>query len=331
MKRLLISISAGFIGALAVINLYNYTIQPEIAYFRTADQISTQWENKLRASKEPCYILGGGSEIRSSISPAIMLQEHGIRAVNAATAATFGLVTNASIALNHIQHGDTLVLSLISTTEDDTQATESGTKLAVQLHGSKAFTKGIIPASPKTISWLFSGDAGSMLVFSMRMLSRGYGYAYEKEATIRDDGWMEVHRRGMQNAVQSKKIPSDYLPAPAFLSMLTRTQTKCRQAGADFVTMLPVQYSNEHETSRRLLHALHITRLGIPVLRDVRLGRITDTSKLADTPNHLNAEGTAENSRIIAQLLKEKSYWSEQELVERLRALGLADDGTPLP
>lgn len=331
MKRLLFSISVGIIAALVFIAVYNYIFHPEIAYFRNADNISTKWENNLRSNGEPCYILGGGSEIRSSLSPAIMLKEYNLHAVNAASAAGFGLVVNTAIALNHIQKGDTLVLSIISASDRNTMATENGVKLAVQLSGLSAYTRSGITPAYDTISSLFASDIHSVIVTIARKLTRGYSFAYEKEATIHADGWMEIHRRGMENAAIPHLIAQDKLPGPACIELLTRTQKTCREIGAQFIVMLPAGFNNEYETARRLLQALHITRMGIPVLRDERLGRMQERAKLADTYYHMNAEGTRENSCIIAKLLKEKSYWSEEELVKRLRALGLADDGTPLP
>lgn len=331
MKRLLSSISVGITTALVFIAVYNYLLHPEIAYFRNADNISTKWENNLRANGKPCYILGGGSEIRSSLSPAIMLEKYNIRAINAASAAGSGLIVNNAIALNHVQKGDTLVLSIISANENNIIARENGIKLTVQLFGTSAYTRGGIPITHDTISCILSSDAFSIFMSSARRLTRGYGYVYEKEATLHADGWMEIHRRGMENVDVPHFIAQDKLPGDACIELLTRTQKTCREIGAQFIVMLPAGFNNEYETARRLLQALHITRMGIPVLRDERLGRMQERAKLADTYYHMNAEGTRENSCIIAKLLKEKSYWSEEELVKRLRALGLADDGTPLP
>lgn len=331
MKRLLLCITAGIIAALTLIALYNYTLHPEIAYFCEACRISSEWEHKLRRSGKPCYILGGGSEVRANFSPSLMLQEYGIPAVNAGAAAPFGVTANTAIALHHLKKGDTLVLSIISTAGSVIIPKDNGIKLAVQLYGTSAYTLGGIPLSFENISCLFASDFCSMIMTAVRQLTRGYGFAYEKEATLHTDGWMEVHRRGMENAKIPRTAPTEFVPSQECIQLLTKTEQTCRQIGAQFVVMLPVGFSNEKMKNCRLAQALYITRMGIPVLRDERLGCTTDTSELADMHYHFTPAATAENSRIISRLLKEKNYWSELELVERLRALGLADDGTPLP
>lgn len=331
MKKIFICIMGGIASALILIQIYNFFICPEICFFRNADTISTRWEQQLRQTGQPCHILGGGSEIRSSLSPQMMQQCSGICAINAATAAPFGLGANVAIALNHVQPGDTLVLSVISVSDKNTQAKEGGIKLATQLFGVSAFTRGGIPINHDSLLALLSSDAGNMLVTAVRKLTRGYAYIYDAQSTIHPDGWMEIALSQMKNAKPGTLKPTDIRVGDVCVSILNHAQRECRKIGADIVVMLPVGYANTYETPRRLLHALQITRLGIPVLRDERLGRMTDASKLADTHFHLNQEGTAENSRIIAQLLANKSYWTEAELLERLHKLGIPADAEELP
>ncbi len=331
MKKLIICILGGIVSALLLIQVYSFFIHPEICFFRKADAISTRWEQQLRHTGQPCYILGGGSEIRSSLSPQMMRQHSGINAVNTATAAPFGLEANTAIALNHVQPGDTLVLSVISVNDENTQAKEGGIKLAAQLFNTSAFSRGGIPMNLNSLLALLSSDAGNMLVSTVRKFTRGYTYIYAAKSTVHPDGWMEIHRTGMQNAESDTQKPADIRIGTICTRILKHAQSECRKTGADFVVMLPVGFINNHETPRRLLHALQITRLGIPVLRDERLGRITDTSKLADTLYHLNNEGTAENSRTIARLLANKCYWTEGELLERLHKLGIPADTEELP
>ena len=168
MKRLIISILVGIVSALILAQAYCYYLHPEINFYRKAIAISSKYEEKLRNNGHSCYIIGGGSEIRSSISPEIMLKDYGVPAVNVATAAPFGIVTNLSIALNHIQPGDSLVFSLIATDSSAFPATASGTKLAFYLYGEKAFTLGGLPANLTSLKHLISSDAASMMISSPR-------------------------------------------------------------------------------------------------------------------------------------------------------------------
>lgn len=329
MKRLLLCLSAGILTAIILAQLYTRFLHPEITFFRKADAICTLHEQNLRAAGHHCCILAGGSETKASLSPTVMMEEAGIAAVNAATAAGFGLESNASIGINHLQSGDTLVLSLISAQEDSIQASDAGLKLAWQLCGRRAYRHSIIQPLPRNILPLFASDAGSMFISLIRRCTRGYAYVYRKHSTLHPDSWMEVHRHTMQEQTIQPTLPEDHMLSPRLVGLLQRTQEACQAIQARFVIMLPVGYTNEHETKRRLMHALQLTRMGIPVLRDERLGREPDRSLYADTMFHMNARGTDQNSRIIARLLKDKSYWTEQELLERMNARGFTVDDTP--
>ena len=329
MKKLLLCISAGLVTALILVQAYCWFIYPEFQFYKKADAIRTLHEQKLRAAGHSCYILGGGSETKTSFSPRIMNEEAGIQVVNTALAAGFGLEANAAVAINHLQDGDTLVLGLLSTKGRNTLAADTGIKLNIQLFGLQAFRHGIIPLNFRNILAVLTSNASNMMVTLVRRLTRGYAFIYDKQSTLHPDSWMQVHR----NAMQGKKIPStiadDIIIQPECVSLLNRLQATCRALQADFVVMLPVGYTNEYETKRRLMHALQLTRMGIPVLRDERLGREPDSSLYADTMFHMNARGTDQNSRIIARLLKEKSYWTEHELLEQMKARGFTENSTP--
>ena len=329
MKKLLLCISAGLVTALILVQVYCCIIHPEIKFYKRADAACTLYEQTIRAAGRPCYILAGGSETKTSLSPAIMAEESGISAVNTALAAGFGLETNARAAISHLQAGDTLVLGLLSVSENNIQARESGLKLCVQLWGARAFQHGIIPLTPRNLLAIFTSDASSMMVSLVRRLSRGYTFVYDVHSTLQPDSWMQVRKCTIQGTKIPRTIAKDVILQAKCVSLLNRLQATCRNLQADFVVMLPVGYTNVYETKRRLMHALQLTRMGIPVLRDERLGREPDSSLYADTMFHMNARGTDQNSRIIARLLKEKSYWTEQELLERMNARGFTVDDTP--
>lgn len=335
MKRLIFSILVGIVLALILAQAYCYYLHPEINFYRKAIDISSKYEEKLRNNGHSCYIIGGGSEIRSSISPEIMLKDYGVPAVNVATAAPFGIATNLSIALNHVQSGDFLVFSLIATDSQAFSSTASGTKLAFYLYGAKAFTLGGLPVNLTSLSHLISSDAASMMISTVRYFSRGYAYVYSAQATLHPDGWMEIHRGGMQNKKTSQNVPPYQPLSPECKSVLIQTRDNCQRQGINFAILIPPGYTNPGYSIHYLLNALQITQLGIPVLKDERLGIIKDPNLLSDTVAHLNASGTIENSRIIARALKEKQYWNESELVNRLLLHGIrvapAQQGNIMP
>ena len=335
MKRLIFCILVGIVTALILAQAYCYYLHPEIVFYRKAIAVSSEYEKHLRNDGRNCCIMGGGSEIHSSISPEIMLKDCGVPAVNVATAAPFGIATNLAIALNHVQPGDSLIFSLISTDSRAFPATSSGTKFAFYLHGAKAFTLGGLPTNLTSLKHLISSDAASMMMSSVRYLSRGYAYVYSAQATLHPDGWMEIHRGGMQGIKTSQALNPYHVPSQKCIATLLQAKQTCQQLGANFIILLPPSYISPDNSIHYLLDALHITRLGIPVLKDERLGIIKDSNLLSDTPSHLNAQGTIENSRIIARALKEKQYWNESELVNRLLLHGIrvapAQQGNIMP
>lgn len=323
MKRLFISILVGIVAACILAQAYCFYLHPEINFYKKAIILSTEYEQQLRAKGHSCCIIGGGSEIHSSVQPSLMLNEYGIPAVNVATAAPFGIATNLAIALNHVQPGDSLIFSLIAT---DTRAylpTASGTKLAVYLYGVNAFTTGGLPADLEALKNLLSSDAASMMISTVRYLTRGYAFVYSAQATLHSDGWMEIHRGGMQGKKTRKTVEPYHGPSQKCIASLLQAQQKCRQRGVNFAIMLPPSYVRPDYSVHYLLNALHISRLGIPVLKDERLGIIKDCNLLSDTISHLNNQGTIENSRIIARAIKENQYWNEDELVNRLLLHGI--------
>lgn len=329
MKRLLLCISAGIISALTLIQLYRHFVQPELLFYKKADAITSLYEQTLRQSGQSCYVLTGGSEVKANCIPSMMQLEAGIAAINTATAAGNGLAANISVGLQHLQAGDTMVLSFIGAEERNIPATAGGKKLLAVTFGPKAFDDTITPFHPSTILTLLASDAGSMLVAPIRKLTRGYSFVYEKESTLHPDGWMEVHRGGMQNAILSRGIAQDLIISPVCRDLLLNTLEACKKRQARLIIMFPVQFSNHYETKRRLMHALQITRMGIPVLKDERLGLSTNNKLFSDMRLHLNAEGAEWNSRITARLLKDKSYWTEQELLSKMKEMGFTEDATP--
>lgn len=319
MKRLILSIVIGAVAALVLNQFYSYFFQYDLIYFRKAHDISTQYEEQLRKDGQPCVIFAGGSEIRAAIRPSVMLAEEGIRAVNAGMAAPNGIQANAIIGLQHVQPGDTFVLSHISTADKNLVPTAGGIKTAVQLYGFSAFHKELMPLNLEAVSLLLTSDAANIFVNSIRKLTRGYNFIYEKHAQVHPDGWLDVHHPHLYN---NNRALTANRTSPAIsnaaLTWIKDLQTECTRKGADFIIMIPVGCYEEKERINRLNQILQLCKSGIKVLRDERLGSNPDTSFYSDTHYHMNAKGATENSRILARLIKEKSYWTVEEVEQRL-------------
>lgn len=319
MKRLILSIVIGAVAALVLNQFYSYFFQYDLIYFRKAHDISTQYEEQLRKDGQPCVIFAGGSEIRAAIRPSVMLAEEGIRAVNAGMAAPNGIQANAAIGLQHVRPGDTFVLSHISTADKNLVPTAGGIKTAVQLYGFSAFHKDLMPLNLEAVSLLLTSDAANIFINSIRKLTRGHTFIYEKHAQVHPDGWLDVHLPYLYN---DNRALTANRTSPAIsnaaLTWIKELQTECTRKGADFIIMIPVGCYEEKERINRLNQILQLCKSGIKVLRDERLGSNPDTSFYSDTQYHMNAKGAIENSRILARLIKEKSYWTVEEVEQRL-------------
>lgn len=329
MKRLLLCVSAGIVSALTLVQLFRHFICPELLFYKKAATIVSLYEQELRKSKQSCYILAGGSETKTTLIPSIMREEADINVINSATAAGNGVAANITIGLQHLRADDTLLLNLISVDGTNLPATASGEKFIASTFGLKAFDDVITPFQPSTVLTLLASDAASMLITPIRKLTRGYAFIYEKESTLHPDGWMEVLRGGMQHATLPKSFAQDLIISPACRTLLLNTQDACKKRHARLIVMFPIRFSNHYESKRRLMHALQITRMGIPVLKDERLGYSTNNRLFADMHLHMNAKGAEWNSRIIARLLKDESYWTEQEIINKMHEMGFTEDAIP--
>lgn len=334
MKRLLIIIGCAALLALACIQLYSRFIDRDMQFFLKVAEASDGWAEQLHATESPVYVLAGGSEARSGVDPQIMLDEFGIPLINAAEGAGHGLQANANVAFKYLKPGDTLILSILSTDDVNVPPSASGTKLNVYRMGARLFDSGLIEPSMRNAGNFLSSDMRSLFTLLTRYFARsGRLYKYNEHTIIHSSGWMEIQYREMDKCTPFKLSPGTKLPilneTSQIMKTLRKLQGHCQENNISLIVSIPVGCNDAGMRAAYAIQALGITRLGIPVLRDERLGCLPVPTDFADTTAHLNAKAAAENTRILGRLIKEKQYWTEQELLDTLQGMGYRADGTP--
>lgn len=337
MKKYLISILVGGLAGYVVIFLYAWYLQPaNRVWFRLMEQ-SEQWEKVLRQEHKPCYILVGGSEISFSVNPEIAYKEEGLCLINASSGASAGLLCNAEMGLRHLHPGDTMILSILTLNGRALTYTTNGLQLALKKRGLNLFSDRLIPHNIEALKSMLQGDPGGYVYSLTGFLfpKRGTFKYLRKETQLQPSGWMALSYDFMRHCHfhrpyvhRLKDLKSIIATPPESTTALASVKQAVRKRGANLCAHLPVGIG--HDTSRVInaLKALKLIRLGIPVLKDTRLGVCDRPELFADSTLHMKPEAANENTRIIARALKKRDFWTEQELVDIIHAYGWNEDGT---
>lgn len=335
MKRLLSIICCAILLALVCIQVHSRFFTPSTNFFFRATHASDAWAEQLRQRGEPVYVFAGSSETRSGIDPQLMMDEYGLPAVNAAENAGFGLAANAAMAFRYLRPGDTMVLNILSCNDENVPPVSGGVKMAVYLLGTDVFSTGIIEPSWENLGKFLDSNILNAFIVATRYFGRGKRlFKYDEQTVIQPSGWMEISYDDMRNY----RIPpacEDYRPkaiqdGAALDTLIKQVAVACHERGIALLVALPASCTNPATRAQGALLALHCTRLGIPVLRDERLGCHPVPEDFSDIPAHPNAKGARTHTRITAELLKSKSYWTEQELVTILQQMGYEETGAPI-
>lgn len=334
MKRLLTIICCAILLALVCIQVHSRFFTPSMNFFFRATHASDAWAEQLRQKGEPVYVFAGSSETRSGIDPQLMMDEYGLPAVNAAENAGFGLAANAAMAFRYLRPGDTMVLNILSCDDENVPPVSSGVKMAVYLLGTEALSTGIIEPSWENLGKFLDSNILNAFIVATRYFGRGKRlFKYDEQTVIHPSGWMEISYDDMRDY----RIPTaheDYRPkviqdGAALDSLLKQVASACHERGVTLLVALPISCTNPALRAQGAVLALHCTRMSIPVLRDERLGCHPVPEDFSDIPDHVNTQGAKTHTRIVADLLKSKSYWTEQELISVMRQMGYNDTGEP--
>lgn len=332
MKRLFLTIGIAFLAGLIFIRVFDLYLDPEKLFFKETIKLSDAWAASLPFPSEPRYVFAGGSEIRTSIDPALLQKDFGIASINSGLHAGFGIPCNLRVALDYLRKGDTLVLSTL-VAGNLPQVSNQGLKFAFNRCGISMFDPVFMPASRKNIKSLSLADTPRMcLTIAKCVYSWHILYKYRDQTVLHPSGWMEVLYRDFEETAipqepQMVQLPSSQQCA-VYKKFLLQVQQECSRRGAYLLLVNPIRCSSKSERLKIAIYTLLALHEGIPVLKDERLGVVPLPSHFADTNLHPNSEAARQNTQIIGDALKNKSYWTDQELMDYLHthAVNLSAD-----
>ncbi len=331
MKSLIFSLVLPLLLGVAASWCFHKYVEPDHVFFMRLADVSDTWAEKLRETSGPCYVFAGGSDTRTGIDPALMLEEYELRVINAALGAGYSVSCNVANAQTYVRSGDTLVVGMTYYNDSAILPTTSGIKMAFERAGFQPFKDGMIPLTRENLFLLLLGRSSPVCTYMMKSLFfDGPLYKYEANTVIHPSGWMDVRYREMEKfpLFGHKVSPLDCEGELfRFMSLL---QQWCNERQVRLVVYATPHYEDEDKRITNAIHYLALTRMGVQVLRDERLGVLLDKSAYSDSPGHLGGDAVAENTRIVARALKDNSYWTEEALVAYLREHGWNDDGTPI-
>lgn len=332
MKRLLLIIACAALLAETCIQLYNRFLNPDLQFFLKVAEASDTWAEHIHAADRPVYVLAGGSEARSSVDPQILLDEFGIPLINAGEGAGYGLLANVTMAFRYLKPGDTMVLSMLSTSDINVPSTSGGIKIAFYLMGQDMFSCGLIKPGLQNLAGLLQPDCRSFAVWLTRHFAKnGRTYKYQEKTIVHPSGWMEIQHRDMAGSKPyhvKKTIQHLSAKSPLFITALYDIKEACTARGIRLAITIP-RACNHPDLREQIIHdCLEYTKMGIPVIKDECLGCLPNSDFFADTPVHLNDKGAREYTMMMGEALRDKRFWTRQELEDLLGNLPPGGDTT---
>ncbi len=313
----------------------------DFRYFSKLIVTSSNWEKSLRETHPHVYVVAGGSSARAGIDPQLLLDEYNLPLINGALGAGYGFDGVVALASQqHLKSQDTLILAIepgIVIGDDKEMLTPMGSRMLLKEQGLTLHKNPMLDQEWSIYAKAIKGDSFAIASHLAKTLTRpaGQRYSYDAHTQIHPSGWMEVTRRSNYH------LPDALLPGTQTLTRYNisdiaetsylRMKNYCDSQGIKLIALFPRIYAEDSYRAYVLWFMLQLTRLGIPVLYDSNVGVVTDYKLLADTVNHMNAEGTRLNTLEIGKNLKEQRFWTECELIEQLKLRGWDSEGRRIP
>lgn len=304
-------------AGIATVWLIDRKINLEVEFFYELSKVTDQWANSLREKGGCCCIVAGGSEIKTTIDPEKIRELYGVNVINAGNHAGFGPVCNAATAFQYVREGDVFILSTYCGTNVE-DIPVLGAKYALRRLGSKLYDNGIMPKDVRIITKALAGDTVMMALFAY-MYNQGrvddrHWYSYPQTARIHRSSLLEILIDGEFELPKGKPSIVSFIRRREYISLCKKIQAICMKKNVDFMVLIPVRYDREESRGRNAQLALQLTKAGIPVLKDPRLGAVPDKDYFSDTCYHLKRKGIDDAARILGPAIKNRVYWSENEL-----------------
>lgn len=329
LKKLTILLLSALLIAFTINRLYERFFSPGNVFFSQCLEKSREWETSVRSHGKPCYVFAGGSEVRMGIEPEVMWNQHGIAAINAGAQAGNGYYCNVQTALDFLIPGDTLVLACrplnFAVTED---FSHSGVNFIFQHQGFEAFSDGIVPLNADNATFLLCGNSSFYCMHLMRSLTRPeciYRYSSPRYAGISESGRVEVFLTNVQTRNINQEGDVILPPIEGWSQFLDKVKLACNHKKVNLLIYIAQSHSSASTRKANAYLALHFVKMGIPVLRDPELGASENALNFSDTSLHLSPEYGKKFSSLLAELIKNRTYWTEAELTDIINERSCTD------
>jgi hypothetical protein len=321
---LVVAVAAGaWVGA-AVYSLY---LNPELSFYRELSLVQRSWASEVEKKNPTKIVVIGGSSTIFSLMPERAWEKHGVALVNFGLAAGMGPQVMLLRGMEQVKPGDTLLLSF-----EPGLMTEEGIvpSLGIQYAFSEKRPNWIV--APRLgfppISWgsallALRPGAYHMVALAGRMVSGRPLYRYSIENADKG-GWIFTPVRPFAECYPGFGSHLDLRWGP----VLQALNVRARDRGVRVMYALPWAYCPSEqviEFQRKNAQFLLLLAPYLPILHDPRLGALSAPPLFADSPQHLNREGSRLKTDDLCRRLMEGRMWTQAEL----KAFALLRDEPP--
>lgn len=263
-------------------------------------------------------IVFGGSSSSFSVSPKAALEMQ-VPMVNLGMGAGIGMKALTRMALHHAKPGDTLVMALEpDLLGGDGAVTLIGAQSAVVLGHAEWANESSDPDpargwSPGPYLWALRPGGQHVVTMLGKLAQRRPLYRYQAEDFF-EDGQQQTSVRGELAGFRGHPVPRLSAEGRAWVRS---TRAWCEARGIRLLYAIPWTYTEPSmEAEVRRLHAAFLADVAqeVEVLRDERLGVVTDRELYCDTQFHMTLEGSRMRTASMAIALKAGARWTEAEL-----------------
>lgn len=292
--------------------LYTVRLNPEMAFFRKADASKRAWAKTLSSKHQPKTVVCGGSSCMTTIIPERMMERHGLPVLNMGLHAGMGPIILMRYAIQTLQPGDTLIISIEPDLLTRPLKTDpAGIQFCI-VTGNQALLRDTpIMDWPGTMLDLRPGGY-HVLTLLGKIATHQPLYRYGLDE-IHADGWQEVTvKREFTPASNDTISLSDDAK-----ELFTSIHEFCAKQNVHVAYSMAWNYQPPDNVAgfrRRNLNFLQQISEFIPVLKEPGLGVQTNRDLYADTPLHLTSEGAALRTDELAEQIQHWTVWTPEEI-----------------